>query len=87
MTYLSLSHWSGQFSPNVIRRIRRTIMGRLAGGETLIVLDGNAVGLTNEIKEAIREGWPPSKVQFSFSHPSALRSPANRERRPRRQRL
>jgi hypothetical protein len=83
MTYLSLSQWSSQFTPTVIRRIRRTIEGRLAGGETLIVLDGNAQGLTPEIKAEIRDGWPASKVRFSNAHPDAVRSSRERRRRLR----
>jgi len=83
MTYLSLSQWSSQFTPNVIRRIRRTISGRLASGETVVVLDGNAAGITDAVRQAIQEGWPPSKVVFSNAHPTAARSPRERRRRPR----
>ncbi len=83
MTYLSLSRWSSQFNPSVIRRVRRIIAGRLAGGETVVVLDANVAGLTDEVKEAIREGWPPDKVRFSHVHPTAVPSPRKRRRRPR----
>ena len=58
-------------------------MGRLADGQTLIVLDGNAVGLTDEVKQAIQEGWPSTKVRFSHTHPSASPLSRTRRRRPR----
>jgi hypothetical protein len=83
MTYLSLSRWSGQFTPEVIRRIRRKIAGNLAGGETVIVLHGHAAGLTDEVKRAIEIGWPPNKVRFGNAHPSAVPLSGKRPRRPR----
>jgi len=83
MTYFSLAEFSGQFTPEVIRRVRRKIMGRLADGQTLIVLDGNAVGLTDQVRQAIQEGWPPNKVRFSAVHPSATPMSRKGRRRPR----
>lgn len=82
MTYFSLAEFSGQFTPEVIRRIRRKIMGRLSDGQTVIVLDGNAVGLTDDVRKAIQEGWPSNKVRFSAAHPSA--TPMSRKERRRR---
>jgi hypothetical protein len=83
MTYLSLSRWSGQFTPAVILRIRRKIAGNLAGGQTVIVLPGHATGLTDEVKRAIQLGWPPNKVRFGNAHPSAVPESKKRLRRPR----
>jgi len=82
MTYLSLSEFSGQFTPEVIRKIRRKIMGRLVESKTVIVLDGNAVGLTDEVRKAIQDGWPDTQVRFSNAHPSATRLSRARRRRP-----
>ena len=88
MTYLSLRQWSNQFgNPRVVARIRRTILGRLTDGACVCVLDDGAAGLTDAARAEIERGWPPSKLRFSVSHPSALRLPANRERHPRRPRL
>jgi hypothetical protein len=70
MTFLSLKKWNGQFeSESVIRQIRRTILGRIAGGECVVVLDDGAGGLTDAVRKQIEEGWPPTKVLFSSTHP------------------
>jgi len=84
MTYLSLRQWSGQLdNPKVIARIRRTITGRLAGGQCVCVLDDGAEGLTSSVKEEISRGWPQTKVRFSHTHPSAKpMTPARRRRQP-----
>jgi hypothetical protein len=87
MKYVSLKKWSGQFeSPRVLARIRRTILGTMAGGECVVVIDDGAVGLTDAAREEIQRGWSPTKVKFSTTHPSAKTSP-KKERRPRRPRV
>jgi hypothetical protein len=88
MKYVSLKKWSGQFeSPRVLARIRRTILGTMAGGECVCVLDDGVAGLTDAAREEIQRGWPPTKVKFSTTHPSATNPPKKKERRPRRPRL
>jgi len=83
MTYLALKRWSGQFSPRVVARIRRTIAGRIANGECLVVVDEGAEGLTPSIQADITRGWSPTQVRFSHAHPSAKPlSPVRRRPQP-----
>jgi hypothetical protein len=84
MEQLNLRRWSGQFgAKNVVATIRRTIAGRIAGGECLVVYDDGAVGLTEEIREKIRWGWPADKVRFSTIHPTLGGVPASKKKLPR----
>jgi len=87
MTYLHLNRWSWQVGNEaVVARIRRKISGTLANGETVLVFD-DIPGMTADIRSQIRAGWPPTKVRFSHTHPSAATTSAKKERRPRRPRL
>jgi hypothetical protein len=85
MTHLHLSRWNGQFSsPSVIATIRRKISGALAGGECVVVYDGDAKGLTEATRKEIRRDWPPNKVQFSNAHPTLAVPPTKKPKRRRR---
>jgi len=84
MTHLHLNKWTGQLgNRGVVDRIRRKISGALANGEIVLVFD-DIPDMTDEIRAQIRRGWAPSKVRFSFTHPSATTSPVKRPSRPRR---
>ena len=86
VTHLHLSRWNDQFTnPAVIATIRRKISGALAGGECVVVIDGDAKGLTEAAREEIRRNWPPTKVQFSNAHPT-LSVPSAKKSKPRRRR-
>jgi hypothetical protein len=85
MTHFSLRPYSGQFeSKGVIERIRRKIEGRLAGGECVVVVVDGAKGLTPEIVERLRKGWPSSKVRFADAHPTLAGRVTKEPRRRRR---
>jgi hypothetical protein len=59
-------------------------MGGLAGGDTVVVYDGDAVGLSNEARAEIKSGWPESKVVFSTPHPELAGKLLVRKRGQRR---
>ncbi len=83
MTYLHLKKYAGELgSKDVVARIRRKISGALANGETVLVFD-DLPGMTDELREKIRAGWPPTKVSFSSPHPSATSEPKKKRRPPR----
>ena len=76
MTYLALKQWSGQFSPRVIARIRRTIAGRIGTGECLVVLDEAiaAKGGMRFVEQYL--------AQLIYEHPYALRPIPKRDEPP-----
>ncbi len=88
MTHLHLSRWNGQFaSPGVIATIRRKISGAMAGGECVVIYDGDAKGLTDELRAEIQKDWPATKVRFSHVHPSFDPATEKKPRPRRRKRL
>jgi recombinational DNA repair ATPase RecF len=84
MTQVSLRQWSGAFgSDAVIAKIRRVIVYHLAFEECVLVLDDGAVGLDDEVRRKLMEGWPEGKVLWSNTHPTlgGRQSPSKRRRR------
>jgi len=67
MTQLHLHRWSNQFAAkNTIKTVRRTILGRIASGECLVVYDANVPGLDSAIQLRIRTDGRKTKCDFQF---------------------
>jgi hypothetical protein len=74
MTHFDLRAWNGLFRRRgTMTWIRSQIARALKKGDTVIVYDTGATGLSDKTMVRIRKGWPVSKVRFPRPHPTSGR--------------
>ena len=79
MKHMDLRAWSGLFRRrDTVAWVRRSISDALAKGDTVIVYDTGAEGISEKVRGKIRRGWPAGKVRFPRPHPTLAPKPKAR---------